>query len=129
MLRSIGAVAAGYVIFAASAVMLFQLSGQEPHDAASRAFKIVSVAWGAVFALIAGWLTARIAGRRPATHAAIVAAVIAAGALVSLVARASEEIWSQVSAIVVMAPCAWIGGIVAARPGGGRDIGRVRPLR
>jgi O-antigen/teichoic acid export membrane protein len=128
MLRSIGAVAAGYLVFATSAVLLFQLSGQAPHEAASIPFMIVSVLWGAVSALIAGWLTGRIAVRRPATHAAVVAAVIAAGALASLLARPSDAMWSQAAALAVMAPCAWIGGALAGRAGNS-DIGRVRPLR
>jgi MFS-type transporter involved in bile tolerance (Atg22 family) len=115
MLRSIGAVAAGYIVFGGSAALLFQLSGQAPHDPAPVAFKIASVVWGAVSALVAGWLTARIAVRRPAIHAAVVAALIALGALISLAARPSDAIWSQVSALVVMAPCAWLGGLRASR--------------
>jgi hypothetical protein len=114
MVRSIGAVAAGYFVFAVSAVLLFQLSGQAPHADAPLAFKIASIVWGAVFAMVAGWLAAHVAVRRPATHAAVVAAVIALGALVSLVA-ASGARWSQIGALVVMAPCAWLGGVLAAR--------------
>jgi hypothetical protein len=115
MLRSIGAVAAGYFIFAVSAVLLFQLSGQAPHADAPLTFKIAAVVWGAVFALVAGWLTAHVSVRRPAAHAAAVAGVIAAGAIVSIAARPSDALWSQVSALVVMAPCAWLGGVLAAK--------------
>jgi hypothetical protein len=115
MLRSAGAVAAGYFIFAASAVLLFQLSGREPHADAPLAFKIASVIWGGVFAMVGGWLAAHVSVRRPATHAGIVAALIAAGALASLLARPSDALWSQASAIAVMAPCAWLGGVLAAR--------------
>jgi hypothetical protein len=115
VIRSIGAVAAGYLVFGVSAALLFQLSGQAPHEEATTAFKIASTAWGAVFALVAGWLTARIAPRRPATHAAVVAALIATGATVSLLARPADAIWSQLAALVVMVPCAWIGGAIAAR--------------
>jgi hypothetical protein len=115
MLRSIGAVAAGYLVFVTSAVLLFQLSGQAPHEAAAAGFKIASVAWGAVSALVAGWLAARIAGRRPATHAAAVAALIALGATISLIMRSSDPKWSQVAAIAIMAPCAWIGGRLSRR--------------
>jgi hypothetical protein len=114
MLRSIGAVAAGYLVFGGSAVLLFQLSGQPPHAAASTSFKIASVVWGAVFALVAGWLTARVAGTRPATHAAVLAAVIALGALVSLLLSSGER-WSQIGALAVMAPCAWAGGVLSRR--------------
>ncbi|HYT66538.1 MAG TPA: hypothetical protein VEL51_08985 [Vicinamibacterales bacterium] len=115
MLRSIGAIAAGYLIFGASAALLFQLSGQEPHEAAPVGFKVASIVWGAVFALVAGWLTARIAGQRPATHAAIVGVLIAIGACISLLARPSDAKWSQLAALAVMAPCAWIGGLISRR--------------
>jgi hypothetical protein len=115
MLRSIGAVAAGYIIFGGSAALLFQLSGHAPHEPASTAFMVASIVWGAVFALVAGWLTARIAVRQPTTHAAVVAGLIALGAIVSLAARPSDAIWSQVGALVVMAPCAWAGGALARR--------------
>lgn len=115
MVRSLGALAAGYLIFGGSAALLFQVSGQPPHEAAPLWFKVASIAWGAVFALVAGWLTARIAVRRPATHAGILAGLIALGAVISLVARPSGAIWSQVAALVVMAPCAWLGGLRAQR--------------
>jgi hypothetical protein len=112
MLRSIGAVAAGYLIFAMSAVLLFQMSGRAPHAAQPLSFEIASVVWGCVFALVAGWLTARIAARKPEVHAAILAGVIALGALGSLVAAAGAK-WTQIAAIVVMAPCAWLGGLLS----------------
>jgi hypothetical protein len=115
MFRSIGAVVAGYFVFAVSAVLLFQLSGREPHADAPLAFKIATVVWGAVFAMVGGWLAAHVAVRRPATHGAIVAALIAVLALASILARPSDALWSQISAIVVMAPCAWLGGVLAAQ--------------
>jgi hypothetical protein len=115
MVRSIAAVVAGYFVFAVSAVLLFQLSGQPPHADAPPAFKIASIVWGAVFALVGGWLAAHVAVRRPATHGAIVAAVIAAGAIASIAMRPSDALWSQTAAIVVMAPCAWLGGVLASR--------------
>ena len=115
MLRSIGAVAAGYLIFASSAVLLFQMSGRAPHQAQPLAFEIASIVWGCVFALVAGWFTARIANRRPVLHAAVLAGVIALGALASLTAEGAK--WTQLAALAVMAPCAWLGGVVSrARP-------------
>lgn len=107
--------AAGYLVFGVSGALLFQLSGKPPHEAASRGFEIAAVVWGAVFALVAGWLTARIAGRRPGTHAAAVAGLIALGAAVSLAARPAGAHWSQLSAIAIMAPCAWLGGLLSRR--------------
>jgi hypothetical protein len=115
-LRSIAAVAAGYIVFAASAALLFQLSGTDPHAPASLAFKVASIIWGIVFALIAGWLTGRIAARRQATHAAVLAALIALGALVSLILRTGHDsIWSQLAALVFLVPATWIGGVIARK--------------
>jgi hypothetical protein len=115
MLRSIGAVIAGYFVFAASALLLFQLSGREPHADAPLAFKAATTLWGAVFALVGGWLAAHVGVRRPALHGAAVAALIALGAIGSIAARPSDALWSQLAALVVMAPCAWLGGVLAAR--------------
>ena len=112
MLRSIGAVAAGYLIFAMSAVLLFQMSGRAPHQPQPVTFEIASVVWGCVFALVAGWLTARIAARKPVVHAAVLAGVIALGALGSLIAAGGAK-WTQIAALAVMAPCAWAGGLVS----------------
>jgi hypothetical protein len=115
MLRSIAAVAAGYFVFAASAVLLFQLSGQAPHADAPLTFKIAAAVWGAVFAMVGGYLAAHVAVRRPATHGGALAVVIALGATLSIASRPSDALWSQLAAIAVMAPCAWLGGVLAAR--------------
>lgn len=123
MLRSAGAVAAGYMVFGASAFLLFQLSGIDPHQPAPIGFKIASVIWGCVFALVAGWLTARVAGTRPVVHAAILAVLIALGALVSIATRPGEAMWSQISALALMAPSACLGGRIA----GTRDAGSSAP--
>jgi hypothetical protein len=114
MLRSIGAVAAGYLVFAGSAALLFQLSGQDPHAPSTATFKIGSIVWGCGFALVAGFLTAHIAGRKPSTHGAVLAALVAAGALVSLIASGGAR-WSQLSALLLMAPLVWVGGAVAGK--------------
>jgi hypothetical protein len=113
MLRSIGAVAAGYIVFGASAFLLFQLSGIDPHQPAPLGFKIASVIWGCVFALVAGWLTARVAGKRAVVHAAILAGLIALGAMASIAARPGDAMWSQLATAVFMAPCTWLGGIIS----------------
>ena len=114
-MRSLGSIAAGYLIFGASGFLLFQLAGVDPHAPASAGFKVAAIVWGCVFALVAGWLTARIAGRRPATHAGILALLIAVIALASLLASPGVSKWSQLSAAALMAPCAWAGGLLSRR--------------
>jgi len=108
-------VVAGYVVFAVSAVLIFQLTGRDPHADASVPFKIATIVWGAVFAMVAGFLAGHVSVRRPAAHAAGVAAVIAAGAILSMFADPSGARWSQIAAVVVMAPCAWAGGFLAKK--------------
>ena len=121
MLRSILAVIVGYAIFAAAGFALFQLSGQPPHEEASLPFMIGFVAFGIAFAVFAGYVAAWLAGRRPFTHGAAVAVVLAVGATASLLATLGKgAIWTQVFAITLMAPSSAAGGWLrgkVARPG------------
>jgi hypothetical protein len=107
--RSIIAILFGYVVFAGSAVLLFQISGHRPHAEASLSFKAAAVVYGMFFAAVAGWLTAWIAARRPFEHGVFLACVIAKGAFISLLFANAAATWSQWSAIFLMAPMA-IGG-------------------
>jgi hypothetical protein len=84
LLRSVAGIAVGYLIFAVSAVLLFNLTG---------------VALGV-----------RIAGYAPARHGLALAALIAAGATASMLTSPdADATWSQWSAILFMAPSAWAG--------------------
>jgi hypothetical protein len=119
--RGIAAVLGGYLIFAVSAVALFALSGRDAHQAQDPVFTAVSVLYGAVFAVLAGYVAARLAGRSPLLHAGVVALVIAVGAVASIPSVPEGTFpWSQVAALVLMAPCAVLGGWLAARASPGR---------
>jgi hypothetical protein len=100
MLRSIGAVVAGYFIFAASAVLLFQLSGRDTHADAPLAFMAAATIWGAVFR----WSGSRRTCPFAVHSRALVAALIALGAIVSIVARLGRS--GRRCPLVAMAPCA-----------------------
>jgi len=109
--RSIVAVVVGYVVFAVSAFAFFQISGQPPHQAAPLPIMVESIAFGMVFALLGGYVAAWLAQRRPVAHGAGVAAVLAIGAAVSLLSTLGKgAVWSQVAALMLMAPCAVLGG-------------------
>src|SRR3954465_6080541 len=108
-MRSAVAVIVGYVIFAISAVLLFQISGQKPHGVVSSQFMMLSIIYGMLFAAIGGFVAETIA-RRPGPErrdaqvfkaAIALAVVIAVGAIVSILMTPSTEArWSQWSAII-----------------------------
>lgn len=123
-LRSIGSVIAGYLLFAVSAFLFFQLSGQRPHSAAAPAVMAASILVGVIAAFAGGFLAARLAGRKPLLHGVAVAIVLAAGATASLASTIGHgAIWSQVAALVLMAPAAALGG--RARAGRTRATGSI----
>jgi peptidoglycan/LPS O-acetylase OafA/YrhL len=117
-MRSVVAIIVGYLIFAVSAVMLFQLTAQRPHDEADPSFMVMSVIYGVVFAGLGGYVAGRIAPRRPGLHAAGVGLAIAAGAIASLsTSGPGSASWSQVGAVMFMAPAAVAaGGLVKRKP-------------
>ena len=111
MVRGILGIIVGYLIFAGSAVALFALSRQDPHISASPRFLVLSIVYGIFFALLAGYITALIANVNDLRYVLLLAAIMAAAALVSLLARpGAGAIWSQLSALLLMAPAALVGG-------------------
>ncbi len=116
MVRSVVGVVVGYLVFGASAAMLFALNGQDPNIVPGTGFLAASVVYGVAFAILGGFLAAVIAGRKEVVHAGIVAAIIATIALVSLLAKfGKSSIWSEVSVLVLMAPAALFGGNLRSR--------------
>lgn len=116
LLRSVFAVLLGYVVFAAAAFAVFQLSGQAPHSVASTPFMVVSVVSGVLSALTGGYLAGWVAGRRPFAHGVAMAALLALGAGISLAATLGHgAVWTQVAALALMAPSAALGGWLRRR--------------
>ena len=116
IVRSALAVILGYVVFAASAVLLFNTARRDPHAPQKLGFIVFAVFYGVTFAGLGGLLAARIAPAKAMLHAALVALIIALGAIVSLVARpGAGSTWSQWTALVLMAPSAWAAAAVFAR--------------
>jgi nitrate/nitrite transporter NarK len=112
VLRSAASVLAGYLVFAGSAVLLFQLTGRDPHAPQDLAFTVLTVMYGILFAWLGGRLAARLSSSHPSRHAGLVAAMIALGATISLIASpGAGATWSQWSALLLMAPCAWAAGL------------------
>ena len=114
-LRSVLAVLAGYLIFAACSLALFLFSGHDPYAPAPLTFKAFVIGFGIVLAAVGGFVASTIAGRNPLAHGATLGFLIALIAAISLRALPpGGQGWTQISALVAMAPAAVLGS--ALRP-------------
>ena len=109
--RSVVAVAIGYLIFALSAGTLFRISGRDPHTFPELGFLAFSLAYGVLFGALGGYIAGVIARRKEPQHAAIVAAVMALGALASVLGQPGHgSPWSQAAVLLVIVPATVFGG-------------------
>jgi hypothetical protein len=109
-MRAFLAVVVGYLIFAGSAVLFFQLSQVDPHSPAPRGFEALTVTYGLVFALLGGFVTGKIAQRTDLGCGIALALVIALGATVSMIARpGGGALWTQTAALLLFAPASVAG--------------------
>lgn len=116
VLRSVAAVLAGYVLISAAVELLFHLTGRNPYAPASQGFVILTTVYGFFFAALGGYLAARIAGRLVLMHGAVLACLIGLIAVLSLFAElGSGSIWSQIVALLFMAPAVMIGAMMRLR--------------
>ena len=113
MLRSIGGVVVGYLIFAVPSFLLFRVTRHDPHAPATLGFEVAAVVCGVLFALLGGYVGTAIAHRRGLYVAWYVAAILIVMATWSLLA--SGYSWSPVAAIVGMAPAVLVGGWLRLR--------------
>lgn len=111
MIRKILAVIISYVIFAASAVLLFSLTDQEPHADATVSFKIITAAYGVFFSVLSGFVLQLIAQTKSLTLNFVLAFIMAAFATVSLLTSGGSH-WTQVFAIIIFAPASILGGVI-----------------
>ncbi len=114
MTRSIFAIVIGYLVFAVPSAALVNVDVVDPHAPASGRVFLLTVLYGLVFALLGGWVTVRLAARRVLWPALVVAVLVAGLAAVSL-AFARGVYWTQLSALILMAPAVVVGGAIALR--------------
>ena len=111
MIRNILAVIAGYLIFAVSAGLLFQISGQNPHGETSAAFMIFVILYGAVFSVAGGFVAQMIARSKTLIVNYVLAAIMASFAAVSLFVTTGNH-YTQIAAIFIFAPLSVLGGFL-----------------
>jgi len=109
-MRILLAVAAGYLIFAGSAVLLFQVTKVDPHSPAALSFEIFTIVYGLAFSLLAGFAAGRIARRTDLVCGIALTLVIALGATISMIARpGAGALWTQTAALLLFAPASLAG--------------------
>jgi len=114
-LRSVLAVIVGYLIFAVCSFALFRFTGHDPYAEATLAFKASVIGSGVVLAAAGGFIASVIARRNPLAHGTALGFLIALFAAISWRSLPpSGHGWTQVAAIVAMAPAAVLGS--ALRP-------------
>ena len=111
ILRNTLAIIAGYTIFVISAVLLFQLSGIDPHANPSIGFMIGSIVYGAVFSFIGGFVTQLISKSSKLTINYVLGGIIVGFAAFSMFKTAGNH-YSQNAAIVAFAPASILGGLI-----------------
>ena len=114
IVRNIAAVIVGYLIFAVSAVLLFNVSGIDPHAETGLTTKFGVVVFGCVFSFIGGYFAKLIAAANALTVNIVLAILMAAFATFSFFKSPGEH-YTQIAAIFLFAPASLLGGI-ARRP-------------
>jgi hypothetical protein len=114
IVRNILAVIAGYLIFAVSAVLLFQLSGIDPHTESGFGTILLVVAFGSVFSFIGGFAAKAIAATNSLVVNLVLAVLMAGFAAFSMVKSPGTN-YTQIAAITVFAPLSLLGGYIRKR--------------
>lgn len=109
VIRTILGVITGYAIFVISAVLLFQLSGIDPHADPTLGIALLTVGYGFIFAFLGGFVAQWIAGTRTLTVNYILAFILAGFATFSLFKTTGNH-YSQLAAIFLFAPASLLGG-------------------
>lgn len=114
MTRKILAVVAGYMVFAVSAALLFIISGHPAHQNAPWDFKILTIAYGIFFSVLAGLILQLIAKQTTLKLNFILALVIFLLAAVSRFTSGGCH-WTQYFAMFIFAPASVLGGYLYQR--------------
>jgi hypothetical protein len=111
MVRSVVAVVSGYAAFIVLTYSMWMVFGQDVETPPTEGFLVLSLAFEMPFAVAAGYLTAWIARRRGAAHAAVLAGAMALHGAAGLVATTQTyPIWVDLSTLFILAPCCYAGG-------------------
>lgn len=109
MIRQILGVIAGYAIFVITSVLLFRVSGVNPHSEASELFMVLTFVYGTIFSFISGLVTQVISNTKNLKVNYVLFIIMAGFATFSLF-KSSGSSWTQLLAIFIFAPVSFLGG-------------------
>jgi hypothetical protein len=116
MLRSIGAVVAGYLVMAVAIMVMFIIAFPDPTVTPGMGFMIFSLAYGFLFGILGGWVCGLIARKAELKHAAVIAAIGILISILSMIFAAEQSpVWFQVANMVVLTIAVTAGGWLRAR--------------
>jgi len=76
----------------------------------------LALGYRTIYGIIAGWITARLAPKRPILHALILGAIGTLAAAAGLAAaKASALNWYPLALVILAIPQTWLGGWLATR--------------
>ena len=113
VMKTVAGVILGYLFFAVPVFLLFRATHQDPHAPTIMGFEIMAIVYGLFFAFFAGYWGTMIGCRSDLLVATIIAVIMAAIAVISMIAKGVS--WSPMSALVLMVPAELVGGYVRAR--------------
>ncbi len=114
MLRNLFALITGYAIFVVTAVLLFQISGVDPHSDPSISFLVAVIACGMLSSITGGFVLQLISKDKKLTINYILALIIGGFAAFSYFKTTGNH-YSQIAAILLFAPLSILGGYIAIR--------------
>ncbi|HUI31176.1 MAG TPA: hypothetical protein VLX91_13270 [Candidatus Acidoferrales bacterium] len=109
ILRNIISVLLGYLVYALSAVLLYQLPHIDPHANPATRFLIFSILYGLLFSFIGGFLTQLLSKSSNLKINYVLALILAGFAAISYVMTTGNH-YSQIASILLFAPSSLIGG-------------------
>lgn len=115
MLRLLTGIVLGYLLFAFSTIVTFQVLGLDPHGPTPPAIMVGTIGAGLIAAFVGGYVGAMVARGYERTAGLVIGGIIAVIAAAALLAQpGSDAQWSQLSAFF-MAPVAALGGEIRFR--------------
>lgn len=120
MLRSIGAIVAGFLVtsvlaLTADAVTIMLVPDMMREGRVNGpGILLVMLAYSALSAIAGGYVSARLAPTRPMLHAMILGGIaLALSILATAMFWSAGPVWYHVAAVGLVLPSAWLGGTLA----------------